>query len=204
MLSRIPRIGHKEGHGRKPNFFTIFQLSHIINVAMQQILSFLFSPDKIFLYFGKILSILLSLIFIYFIYKLLLYALIKFFKTKIMDEKLKMIEGIITSSLRYLSFFIAFITVLQQVGINVSAILASAGILGLAVSFGAQNLVKDLIAGVFILLENQYSVGDRVQIAGITGKVEKISLRLTLLRDEKGTLHSIPNGSITTVQNFNR
>lgn len=171
---------------------------------MQQILSFLFSPDKIFLYFGKILSILLSLIFIYFIYKLLLYALIKFFKTKIMDEKLKMIEGIITSSLRYLSFFIAFITVLQQVGINVSAILASAGILGLAVSFGAQNLVKDLIAGVFILLENQYSVGDRVQIAGITGKVEKISLRLTLLRDEKGTLHSIPNGSITTVQNFNR
>ena len=88
--------------------------------------------------------------------------------------------------------------------INIGPILAGAGILGLAVSFGAQSLVKDVITGFFMLVENSISVGDTVEIAGKTGTVERITLRVVRLRDVDGTLHIIPNGQITTVSNQTR
>ena len=83
-------------------------------------------------------------------------------------------------------------------------ILAGAGILGLAFSFGAQSLVKDVITGFFMLVENSISVGDTVEIAGKTGTVERVTLRVVRLRDVDGTLHIIPNGQITTVSNQTR
>jgi small conductance mechanosensitive channel len=85
--------------------------------------------------------------------------------------------------------------------INIGPLLAGAGIFGLAVSFGAQSLVKDVISGFFILVENQLVVGDIVEIAGKSGVVERVTLRVVRLRDAEGALHTIPCGQITTVSN---
>jgi small conductance mechanosensitive channel len=94
--------------------------------------------------------------------------------------------------------------VLGEFGVDLKPILAGAGILGLAVGFGAQTLVKDVITGFFILLENQIRVGDTVTAAGCTGVVEAVNLRTTVLRDQDGTTHIIPNSAITVVNNATR
>lgn len=91
-----------------------------------------------------------------------------------------------------------------NVFIEITPLLAGAGILGLAVSFGAQSLVKDVIAGFFILLENQFAVGDVIEASGKGGVVERMTLRVVQLRDLEGILHTIPNGSITVVSNRTR
>jgi small conductance mechanosensitive channel len=91
-----------------------------------------------------------------------------------------------------------------DVFIDIGPLLAGAGILGLAVSFGAQSLVKDVISGFFLLLENQFAVGDVIEAAGKTGVVERMTLRVVMLRDLHGVLHVIPNGQITTVSNQTR
>lgn len=87
---------------------------------------------------------------------------------------------------------------------DIGPLLAGAGILGLAVSFGAQSLVKDVISGFFVLLENQFAVGDVIEAAGKTGTVEQMSLRVVKLRDVRGVLHIIPNGQIAVVSNATR
>jgi moderate conductance mechanosensitive channel len=91
-----------------------------------------------------------------------------------------------------------------NVFINIAPILAGAGILGLAVSFGAQSLVRDIISGFFILLENQFAVGDVIDAGGKSGVVEKMTMRVVVLRDLEGTMHVIPNGQITVVSNHTR
>jgi small-conductance mechanosensitive channel len=87
---------------------------------------------------------------------------------------------------------------------DATPILAGAGILGLAISFGAQSLVKDLIAGTFILIENQFAIGDVIEAAGKTGTVERMNLRVVMLRGLDGTVHVVPNGQISTVSNKTR
>jgi len=99
---------------------------------------------------------------------------------------------------------IAILTILPEFGVNITATLAGIGIIGIAVGFGAQSLIKDLLAGIFILLEDQYRVGDVAKIAGIGGLVEKIELRRTVLRDLDGIVHSIPNGEIKVASNFTK
>lgn len=91
-----------------------------------------------------------------------------------------------------------------NVFIDIGPILGAAGILGLAVSFGAQSLVKDVISGFFFLLEGQFAVGDVIEIAGKSGVVERMTLRVVMLRDTNGALHMVPNGQITTVSNLTR
>jgi len=88
--------------------------------------------------------------------------------------------------------------------VPIAPLLTFAGILGLAVSFGAQSLVKDLIAGFFFLFENQFAIGDEIEAGGKSGTVEHMSLRVVMLRDIRGVLHVIPNGQITTVSNLTR
>jgi len=88
--------------------------------------------------------------------------------------------------------------------IPIGPLLAGVGVVGLAVSFGAQSLVKDVISGFFVLLENQFAVGDVVTIDGTSGKVERMTLRVVMLRDLSGVLHIIPNGGITKVSNMTR
>ena len=97
---------------------------------------------------------------------------------------------------------LALFQALSELGFNLGPLLAGVGIVGLAVGFGAQNLVRDVITGFFILFEDQYGVGDVVQVNGIaTGKVEQLTLRVTGLRDLDGTLHYLANGNITHVAN---
>jgi small conductance mechanosensitive channel len=100
--------------------------------------------------------------------------------------------------------FIAFLQLLHLLNYDPGPILASAGILGVGIGLGAQSLCKDIINGIFIFVENQYNVGETVKIAGLTGTVEDLTLRLTRLRDGDGTLYIIPNSQISTVQNLSR
>ena len=100
--------------------------------------------------------------------------------------------------------FIAGMQILGLLGINVGPLLASAGIAGLAIGFGAQTLVKDFINGFFILAENQYDIGDTVKIAGVQGVVENMTLRKTVLRDADGTVHTVPSSDIQVVSNLTR
>jgi small conductance mechanosensitive channel len=94
--------------------------------------------------------------------------------------------------------------ILKEIGVDVTPIVAGAGIFALAIGFGAQNLVKDIVAGFFIIFEDQYNVGDYVTIEGISGTIEEISIRITKIRDLSGILHIIPNGAITRTSNFSK
>ena len=101
-------------------------------------------------------------------------------------------------------FFIGLMVALQQAGLNITPILASAGILGLAIGFGAQSLIKDIFAGFIVLLEDQYSVGDTIKIGDVTGTVEALTLRSTRVRGTDGALTIFPNGGISTVANLSK
>lgn len=98
-------------------------------------------------------------------------------------------------------FIIALMVILSEIGIEIGPLIAGAGIMGLAIGFGAQNLVRDIISGFFIILENQVRVGDVAIINGTGGLVEKIKFRTIVLRDLSGTVHVFPNGTITTLSN---
>ena len=93
----------------------------------------------------------------------------------------------------------AILAVLDQLGVNVAPLIASAGVVGVAIGFGAQSLVKDFFSGMFILIENQFGVGDTIQVGDIVGEVEEMSLRITTLRDIDGALWHIRNGDIEQV-----
>jgi small conductance mechanosensitive channel len=114
------------------------------------------------------------------------------------------LETLLLSTIRYsLDFFVA-LAVLQVLGVNVASLLAAAGIVGLAVGFGAQSLVRDIIGGFFIVFEDQFAVGDYITAGTTSGVVEDISLRSTRLRDFNGDLHILPNGRIDAVTNHSR
>ncbi|WP_040206683.1 mechanosensitive ion channel family protein [Neobacillus jeddahensis] len=114
------------------------------------------------------------------------------------DTLSKLLDSVLT----YVIYFIAIMMVLSVLGINVQALLAGAGIVGLAVGFGAQSLVKDIISGFFIIFEDQFSVGDHVRIDQFEGTVETIGLRTTKIKSWTGEVHILPNGSIVQVTNF--
>ena len=101
-------------------------------------------------------------------------------------------------------FIITTMFVLEEVGLNIAPLLTAAGIGGLAIGFGAQNLVRDVITGFFLLLEDQVRVGDVVKVGDKTGLVEKLGLRVLILRDFDGSVHMIPNGTVATVTNLTK
>ncbi|MDD3722324.1 MAG: mechanosensitive ion channel family protein [Lutibacter sp.] len=101
-------------------------------------------------------------------------------------------------------FSILILMVMQEFGVVIGPILAAAGIVGLAFGFGGQYLIRDIISGLFIILENQYRIGDVVKFENLGGVVEKISLRMTTLRDMDGTVHHIPHGEIKEVSNYSK
>lgn len=111
---------------------------------------------------------------------------------------LKLLENVIT----YVVYFISGMMILEYCGLPVKGLLAGAGIFGLAVGFGAQSLVKDIISGFFVIFEDQFSVGDYIRINTFEGEVLEIGLRTTKLKSKIGELHVIPNGSIIQVTNF--
>ncbi|UCD19459.1 MAG: mechanosensitive ion channel family protein [candidate division WOR-3 bacterium] len=122
----------------------------------------------------------------------------------VIKKRSKTISHVITNTIGILLGIIVLFTILGQVGVNIGPALASLGILGLAVSFGAQTLIKDLINGLFILMEDQYGIGDVVKVAGICGLVEDVNLRRTILRDLEGIVHHIPNSEIGVASNFTK
>ncbi len=119
-------------------------------------------------------------------------------------SQLRTIAAIFRATCYGLIGFLTTLQVLPLFNIDLKPLLASAGVVGLGISFGAQSLFKDMLNGAFILVEDQFNVGDVVRIAGLTGTVEDLSLRSTTLRDGDGTLHFIPNSQIATVSNQSR
>ena len=119
-------------------------------------------------------------------------------------QQVRTVASVVTSIAVVVIFFVAALQVLSILGFNLGPMLASAGIAGLAIGFGAQTLVHDFINGFFILLENQYDIGDTVRIAGVKGAVEGMNLRHTVLRDDDGTVHFVPNSAIQIVSNTTR
>jgi len=108
---------------------------------------------------------------------------------------------IFNSTIGVLIWTMAGMMILSEFGINAGPLIAGAGVMGIAIGFGAQYVIRDFLAGFFIMLENQYRVGDVIEIAGIGGKVEDITLRKTVLRDIDGAVHHVPNGEIKVASN---
>lgn len=117
------------------------------------------------------------------------------------QRRLETLTNVTTASIRVVVWVIAGIYVLAFLGLDITPIIASASVIGLAVAFGAQALVRDFFSGFFMLLEHQYSVGDVVDLGIASGTVEHISLRMTTLRDLQGTVHYVPNGLVQRVAN---
>jgi len=111
------------------------------------------------------------------------------------------ITEILSGTARMLLWIVVFIMIVSELGVNVAPILAGAGIVGVAVGFGGQYLIRDIITGVFLIWENQFRVGDVVSIGDVSGVVESVTLRVTVLRDMDGTVHTIPNGEIKRTSN---
>jgi moderate conductance mechanosensitive channel len=116
-------------------------------------------------------------------------------------QRARTVGSVIGNAATILIFGTAFTMALGQVGVNLAPVLASAGVLGLAVGFGAQNLVRDFLSGIFMLLEDQYGIGDTVDLGEARGTVEKITLRTTVLRGQDGTVWHVPNGEVVRVGN---
>jgi moderate conductance mechanosensitive channel len=120
-------------------------------------------------------------------------------------QQVRTVVGMVRSIGVFVIVFFTGISVLRDAfNIDIGPLLASAGIVGLAIGFGAQTLVKDVINGFFILIEDQFTVGDTIRAAGVAGAVEEITMRRTILRDSDGTLHIVPNSSIQIVSNLTR
>jgi small-conductance mechanosensitive channel len=157
-----------------------------------------------------------SLVFL-FIYTFILLRVVLFFVNrmrKIADRQaasnpqraneLRTVASILRATAYGIIGFIFLLQALLIFGVHIEPLLASAGIVGVGIGLGAQSLFKDIINGVFILIENQFNVGDNVKLASLAGTVEDLSLRLTTLRDGDGTLYFIPNSQIATVSNLSR
>lgn len=124
--------------------------------------------------------------------------------TEDLAKRTATLERVVSSAVATVVIMMAFFMIISELGVNIAPLLAGAGIIGLAIAFGAQNMIRDLLAGVFIVMEDQYRVGDVVSIAGISGLVEDFNLRRTVLRDFDLTAHSIPNGEIKATSNLTR
>lgn len=125
-------------------------------------------------------------------------------RENVSENRSNTLLSLIENAFRYILMFILSVSVLSTFNVDVRAIIASAGIVGLAVAFGAQGLVSDVVTGFFILLERQLDVGDNITVGEIKGTVELLGLRTTQIRDLNGTIHFIPNREIMVVSNHSR
>jgi small-conductance mechanosensitive channel len=117
------------------------------------------------------------------------------------QKRVNTLSGLGSALIRFVIWLSGGITIINILGINTAPFLASAGVLGIALGFGAQKLINDLVSGIFIILENQYRVGDFVELEGVSGTVEDVTIRTTVLRDLNGAVHHVPNGAIIVSTN---
>jgi len=120
------------------------------------------------------------------------------------DQRKKTIIKVFSSTFNVIVWVIAILTILPELGVNIVPLLAGAGLIGLTIGMGAQSLIKDFLSGVFILIEDQYREGEKVDLSGKQGEVVDFQLRRTVIKDSKGVLHYIPNGQVKVVSNFSR
>jgi small conductance mechanosensitive channel len=152
----------------------------------------------------RVLVIIAIAVILYFIFKHLIPKFIRrFISQRMADEedteikkRTDTLSSILVTIMGVIILIIAILTILPEFGFNITTLIAGIGVGGLAIAFAAQNLVRDFIAGFFILFEDQYRVGDVVTIAGVSGLVEEIGLRRTILRDLDAKVHSVPNGKV--------
>lgn len=130
--------------------------------------------------------------------------LLRLQRSRMDKRRVDTLDSLFGNIIRYTVFFLFIVESLAVFHLNIATLLAGAGVVGLAVGFGAQGLIKDLITGLFILFEDQYGVGDTVQINGFTGTVMSIGVRLTRVQAWTGEVEIIPNGQIETVTNYSR
>jgi len=158
----------------------------------------------------KILGILISLVILSQMSKWIISWLEKFVPEKDpllaaeAKKRAQTLGNILRHALLITLLLVAILMILGELGIQLGPLLATAGIGAVAIGFGAQSLVKDVISGFFIILENQYRIGDVIQAAGVSGLVESLTLRRTVLRDLEGRVHTIPNGEIKIVSNLSK
>jgi len=120
------------------------------------------------------------------------------------EKRAETLGNVIVSVGNIVIYAIILFMVLTLFGVDIRPILAGAGVIGLAIGFGTQSLVKDFVSGIFVLVENQYGIGDKVTIGSAEGSVVRITMRSTVLKDEEGNLHYISNGSIQNVINMSQ
>ena len=125
-------------------------------------------------------------------------------ESKFEEKRLKTLEKVSFTFLKTIIWLVVVITILPEFGVEITPLLAGIGVGGLALGLGARSLIQDYLSGLFILLEDQYRVGEEIEIAGTKGKVENFNLRTTTIRDSENTLHYISNSQIKKVSNFAR
>lgn len=168
-----------------------------------KVLNYLFTPQIITLISQKALAILFILL-VGEVAKKIVKIIVR--KTRLVSEKIgrnqariKTLRSLIINSTNLFISFIVLMMIFSELGVDIAPLIASAGILGLAVGFGAKDLVGDMIGGFFIILEDQFNVGDEVQIGPHQGQVKKISLRTITLKDKEGKVYFLPNSTIKAV-----
>lgn len=154
----------------------------------------------------------LVIVFLTLVVRAFLFQIIRTSIEKVEDEDVERVSalearaqtlgGIARSAVSLAVFVVSLLMILSEWGIDITPLIASAGILGLGIGFGTQTLVKDMVTGFFILLENQFNVGDKIKIAGYTGVVQQINLRTTVLLGEDGQIHVIPNSKVSDITRF--
>ncbi len=174
-------------------------------------MSMLFTPEILLLIGNRALRIVGILLGAMLTLRLLNFIMDQVFIPNVVGKALKFDEkrartlgSLVQSIVRYMIYFVAIVMVLQEFKIDTTSLVAGAGIVGLALGVGAQSLIKDFITGFFIVLENQFAVGDYIVSGDMGGTVEEIGLRVTKLRDFNGVLHIIPHGAIVRVSNHTR
>ena len=158
-----------------------------------------------------LISIILIIIFAFISKKILTTVTVKLLSKTIRPDmyptetdrkkRLATLDSLMTAVVKVTVWIVATVMIISEIGINTAPLLASAGIIGIALGFGAQSLVNDFVSGIFIIIENQYRVGDVVEIAGASGTVEEVGIRTTVLRDLNGYVHHIPHGFIDVTTN---
>jgi small-conductance mechanosensitive channel len=188
---------------------TVSGNSTIVNSTFLQKIIHYFQDEKILMNIGYIA---LKIIIIFIVARLIvkiadkttshMMAMRERSPLKIDLRRSNTIGKLVHNLISYTVNFIAIMLILDQIGLNLGPLLAGAGVVGLAVGFGAQNLVRDVITGFFIIFEDQFAVGDVIQIDNFKGTVEQIGIRITRLKSWTGEVHIIPNGNIKQVTNF--
>jgi small conductance mechanosensitive channel len=176
-----------------------------------------FLEDTSIWFFTKGIKILVILLFAFLLTKIAKISISKFLKSivkkkdklekvklELQSQRIQTLEKVFYSITKTVIWIVAIITILPELGINIAPLLTGLGIGGLALGFGAKNLIQDYISGLFILIEDQFRVGEEVEIGGKKGKVIDFNLRRTVLENSEGVLHFIPNSQIKVATNFSR